>query len=47
MEYEEGSIEDVKVEHGKLALGTWQQVVLIDFDERPRQRDVIVRVMKG
>jgi secondary thiamine-phosphate synthase enzyme len=87
MEYEEGSIEDVKevleklapenadyqhhrrwgdrngaahiksaligadlvipIVHGKLALGTWQQIVLIDFDERARQRDVIVKLMKG
>lgn len=87
MEYEEGSIEDIKavleslapehadyehhrrwgdrngaahiksaligadlvvpIEHGRLVLGTWQQIVLIDFDERPRQRDVIVKVMKG
>jgi secondary thiamine-phosphate synthase enzyme len=87
MEYEEGSIEDVRavleslapehadyqhhrrwgdrngaahiksaligadlvvpIEQGRLALGTWQQIVLIDFDERPRQRDVIVKVMKG
>ena len=87
MEYEEGSVEDVKavleklapedadyqhhrrwgdrngaahiksaligadlvipIEQGKLALGTWQQIVLIDFDERPRQRDVIVKLMKG
>jgi len=30
---------------GKLALGTWQQVVLVDFDERPRQRKVIVQAM--
>jgi len=30
---------------GKLALGTWQQVVLVDFDERPRQRKVIVQIM--
>ena len=30
---------------GKLALGTWQQVVLVDFDERPRQRKVVVHVM--
>jgi secondary thiamine-phosphate synthase enzyme len=30
---------------GKLALGTWQQLVLVDFDERPRQRKVIVQVM--
>ena len=25
---------------GKLALGTWQQVILIDFDNRPRRRAV-------
>jgi secondary thiamine-phosphate synthase enzyme len=30
---------------GKLALGTWQQMVLVDFDERPRQRKVVVQLM--
>ena len=30
---------------GKLALGTWQQVVLIDFDERPRSREVLVQLL--
>lgn len=30
---------------GKLALGTWQQVVFIDFDNRPRKREVVVQVM--
>lgn len=30
---------------GKLTLGTWQQVVLVDFDERPRQRKLVVQVM--
>ncbi len=34
----------VPVEKGRLALGTWQQIVLIDFDERPRSRRVIVKV---
>ena len=29
---------------GKLLLGTWQQVVVIDFDTRPRNRDVIVQL---
>ena len=29
---------------GRLALGTWQQVVLIDFDDRPRTRTVHVHV---
>lgn len=28
----------------KLMLGTWQQVVLIDFDNRPRTREVILQV---
>jgi secondary thiamine-phosphate synthase enzyme len=30
---------------GRLTLGTWQQVVLIDFDNRPRTRSVIVQIM--
>ena len=29
----------------KLTLGTWQQVVLIDFDNRPRSREIILQVM--
>ena len=29
---------------GRLALGTWQQVVLIDFDDRPRERSVHVQI---
>lgn len=35
----------VPVIDGKLALGTWQQLVFIDFDNRPRSRDVIVQVV--
>lgn len=30
---------------GKLTLGTWQQIVLIDFDTRPRKREVIAQIM--
>jgi secondary thiamine-phosphate synthase enzyme len=30
----------VPLVRGRLALGTWQQVVLIDFDDRPRDRQV-------
>jgi secondary thiamine-phosphate synthase enzyme len=30
---------------GRLTLGTWQQIVLLDFDTRPRQRDVVVQVV--
>jgi secondary thiamine-phosphate synthase enzyme len=29
---------------GELLLGTWQQIVLIDFDNRPRNRKVIVQI---
>jgi secondary thiamine-phosphate synthase enzyme len=29
----------------KLTLGTWQQIVLVDFDNRPRSRQVVVQVM--
>ena len=29
----------------RLTLGTWQQVVLIDFDNRPRSRQIILQIM--
>lgn len=29
--------------HRKLMLGTWQQIVLIDFDNRPRQRRLVTQ----
>jgi len=31
--------------NGELLLGTWQQIVLIDFDNRPRQREVVLQFM--
>ncbi len=30
---------------GKLSLGTWQQVVFIDFDNRKRHREIMVQIM--
>lgn len=33
------------VVQGKVVLGTWQQVVLVDFDTRPRTRVVVVQVL--
>lgn len=30
---------------GKLLLGTWQQIVLIDFDTAARQRDVVLQIL--
>jgi len=35
----------VPIEDGKLVLGTWQQVVLIDFDSRAREREILVKVI--
>jgi secondary thiamine-phosphate synthase enzyme len=29
---------------GQLLLGTWQQIVLIDFDNRPRRRELVVQI---
>ena len=36
---------DLPVRKGKLALGTWQQVVVINHDNRPRRRSVEVTVI--
>lgn len=30
---------------GALLLGTWQQIVLVDFDTRPRVRELVVQVL--
>ena len=40
-----GASEVIPVANGRLALGTWQQLVLIDFDDRPRERTVVVQVI--
>jgi secondary thiamine-phosphate synthase enzyme len=40
-----GPSESIPLVDGKLVLGTWQQVVLIDFDDRPRTRTVSVQVL--
>ncbi|MGH7926414.1 MAG: YjbQ family protein [Candidatus Binatia bacterium] len=35
----------IPVEDGRLALGAWQQVVLVDFDNRPRTREIIIQLI--
>ena len=40
-----GPSEVVPIDGGRLALGTWQQLVLIDFDDRPRERTLVVQVV--
>jgi secondary thiamine-phosphate synthase enzyme len=34
----------IPVQGGKPVLGTWQQIVLIDFDNRPRNRKILVTI---
>lgn len=40
-----GTARSYPVKDGKLHLGTWQQVILIDFDDTPRHREVLVTVV--
>ena len=35
----------IPFEKGALMLGTWQQVVLAEFDNRPRQRKIVVQMI--
>ena len=37
----------VPIEDGKLVLGTWQNIVFLDFDNRPRQREIRVKLIKS
>jgi secondary thiamine-phosphate synthase enzyme len=34
----------IPVDDGRLVLGTWQQVVVVDFDNRPREREVVIQL---
>ena len=29
----------------RMTLGTWQQIVFVDFDNRPRSRDIVLQIM--
>ena len=35
----------IPIEDGRLLVGTWQQVVLLDFDNRPRTREVTLQLI--
>ncbi|MBI1937929.1 MAG: YjbQ family protein [Ignavibacteriales bacterium] len=39
----QGASFTVPFSAGKLLLGTWQQIILIDFDNRPRSRNIITQ----
>jgi secondary thiamine-phosphate synthase enzyme len=40
-----GASLNVPFKNAVLLLGTWQQIVLIDFDNRPRSRQIILQIM--
>jgi secondary thiamine-phosphate synthase enzyme len=40
-----GPSEVVPLNDGQLQTGTWQQFVLVDFDDSPRQRTVMVQII--
>lgn len=35
----------IPIENGAPCLGTWQQVILLDFDNRPRTREIIIQLI--
>ena len=41
----QGPCLTIPFEKGALMLGTWQQVVLAEFDNRPRQRKIVVQII--
>lgn len=40
-----GPSVSIPISGGRLTLGTWQQVVLVDCDDRPRSREVVVQIV--
>jgi len=40
-----GTSLSVPFQDGRLLLGTWQQIVIMDFDNRPRDRRIVVQAM--
>lgn len=40
-----GTSYTIPFKSGKMMLGTWQQVVFMDFDTRPRQRKIVVQIV--
>lgn len=41
----QGQSFTIPFEDGRVLLGTWQQVVLAEFDNRPRQRQIVVSII--
>jgi len=41
----QGASLTVPFSNGRLLLGTWQQVIVVDFDNRSRRREIVVQIM--
>ncbi|MCF8127793.1 MAG: secondary thiamine-phosphate synthase enzyme YjbQ [Deltaproteobacteria bacterium] len=41
-----GASLHIPIVEGKMTLGTWQQIVLLDFDNRPRRRRIEVQIFE-
>ena len=41
----QGPALTIPFKDAKLFLGTWQQVVLAEFDKRPRHREIVIQIM--
>ncbi len=37
----------VPIVDGRITLGRWQQIVLIDFDTRSRDREIVLQILSG
>jgi secondary thiamine-phosphate synthase enzyme len=35
----------IPIVEGRLTLGTWQQIILVDFDTRPRTRTIVCQII--
>jgi secondary thiamine-phosphate synthase enzyme len=35
----------IPFDEGRLCVGTWQQIVLVEFDTRPRSREIVVQLI--
>ena len=35
----------IPINGGRLLIGTWQQIVLVDFDNRPRTREIVMQII--
>ncbi|GBD87458.1 hypothetical protein BMS3Abin03_01390 [bacterium BMS3Abin03] len=40
----QGASLTVPFNNGHLLLGTWQQIIFVDFDNRPRRREVVIQI---